>query len=114
LIDGGTQAVQRIEVRYVERDERCLSTDLVDFVVNFFKPADGACDEDDVSAFGGIAQRDGAPDAARRACDNRNPVLKAFTHILNSYAISASSDNCRVRCSPFRSVRGVGYSPVKQ
>ncbi len=51
LIKRRGEAVDGGGIQKVERDERCAAARILDLVIDFFEPADGAGDKDDMRAF---------------------------------------------------------------
>ena len=108
---GGTQAVDGLVVGEVHRHQRGGGACGFYGVIKLFQAAACAGGGDDVCAFFCQMKCHGIAQSTRRAGDEGHLAFEPFRH---DQPASARSDNCCLALSPLRSVKRVGYSPVKQ
>jgi hypothetical protein len=53
FVESGPEPCNSLEVREIERDQRCAAAILADLVIEFFKAALGPCDRDHVRSGAG-------------------------------------------------------------
>src|SRR5688572_15000384 len=105
LVDGTAEAINGVEIREVDRDERSGAAKGANLVVELFEGALRAGEGDHMRAGSGEGERGGAADAARGAGHDRDAIGERFVH--RGLTLSSPASGAR-EGDPAAGTRGTG------